>query len=139
MKRTPTTARHLRSAQLQPLAQRLRAWRAQRRPGQRMPEALWKAATALARLHGLNPTAAALQLNYYSLKRRLQGRRAQPIGSNASAPAQFVELPPLLRSSPAMGAGTVELLGPSGARLILHLPKASPRQLLPLVQALLRS
>jgi len=140
MKRTtPTIACRLPSTQLQPLAQRLAAWRAQRVRGRRIPEELWKAAAELARTHGLNRTAAALKLNYYGLQRRLQGGHARSIGSTASAPARFVELPPLAASSPATVPGTVELFRPSGARLILHLPTASPRQLLPLVQAFLRS
>jgi len=140
MKRTTSTsARHLPSTQLQPLAQRLAGWRAQRGRGQRIPEELWKAAAELARTHGLNRTAAALKLNYYGLQRRLQGGRAWSIGSTGPAPARFVELPPLAGSSPATVPGTVELLRPSGARLILRLPTANPRQLLPLVQAFLRS
>ena len=140
MKRTtPTSACRLPSTQLQPLAQRLAAWRAQRGRGQRIPEELWNAAAELARTHGLNRTAAALKLNYYGLQRRLHGGRARSIGSTATAPTRFVELPPLAASSPATFPGTVELLRPCGARLILRLPAASLRLLLPLVQAFLRS
>jgi len=50
--------------QLHLLAQRLKAWRAARSPGQRIPDELWKAAADLARVHGLSRTAAALKLNY---------------------------------------------------------------------------
>ena len=53
----PTTVAHDLPPQLHRLTQRLKAWRSKRRPGQRIPEALWKAAGGLARLHGLNPTA----------------------------------------------------------------------------------
>jgi hypothetical protein len=32
--------------------------------GQRLPAELWQAAIAVARVHGINPTVAALKLNY---------------------------------------------------------------------------
>ncbi len=61
--------------QLQILAQRLKAWRATRTPGKRIPEDFWKAAADLARVHGLSRTAAALKLSYYDLQRRLSDNR----------------------------------------------------------------
>ena len=39
----PTTEAHDLSPQLQGLTRRLKAWRSQRQPGQRIPDALWKA------------------------------------------------------------------------------------------------
>jgi len=36
-----------------------------------MPERLWTAAVGLARIHGVNPIARELRLDYYSLKQRL--------------------------------------------------------------------
>jgi hypothetical protein len=124
------------AAQLQPLAQRLKAWRATRTPGQRIPEDLWKAAANLARVHGLNPTAAALKLSYYDLQRRVSGVRVR---RRRRVPAVgFVELappaPPAGRGEP----GTLELVEASGARLTLRLPNASPKELLPMVQLFLR-
>ena len=113
------------------------AWRARRKPGHRIPEELWKVAAELARLHGLSPTATALKLNYYDLQRRLRPGRAP--SQDRSLQPQFVELPPLGNGCPATDSGTLELLRPSGARLRIRLPHATPRQLLPLVQAFLRS
>lgn len=52
---------------------RVTRWRESRaRPGP-MPEGLWSEVVALARIHGVNPVARALRLDYYSLKRRLDG------------------------------------------------------------------
>ena len=133
----PTTEAHDLPPQLHRLTQRLKAWRSKRKPGQRIPEALWKAAGGLARLHGVNPTARALQLSYYDLQRRMT-TRLDPMKSRTTVPT-FVELPapPLARS--VTDPGTLELTRPSGARLVLRLPVATPRHLLPLVQAFLRS
>ena len=88
----------------------------------------------MARVHGLSPTAAALNLSYYDLQRRLLGGRVQR--RRRVPPPAFVELAP-----PPAGvgeAGTVELVQSSGARLTLRLPNASLRELLPLVQLFLR-
>jgi hypothetical protein len=131
----PTTPR-TEPPQLHPLVQRLKAWRATRPSGQRIPEDLWKAAADLARVHGLNPTAAALKLSYYDLQRRVSGanvprRRRVPRAS-------FVQLaPPALLPVPGP-EGTLELVQASGARLILRFPNARPRDLLSMVQLFLR-
>jgi hypothetical protein len=131
MATTSTTSRP-KPWQLQPLAQRLKAWRRTRTRGQRIPEELWKAAADLARVHGLNPTATALRLDYYGLKRRFSGGRVQR--KRPVPPPLFVELAP-----PGVGeSGTLELVQVSGARLTLRLPHASPKDLLPVVQLFLR-
>lgn len=122
--------------QLHLLAQRLKAWRAARSRGQRIPEELWCAAADLARVHGLSRTAAALNLSYYDLKRRLVAggiQRGRPLTS-----APFVEVAPPA-GAPGLGeCGTVELVHASGARLTLRLPNASAADLLALVPLFLR-
>jgi hypothetical protein len=131
-----TTTLRTVSAQLQPLAQRLKLWRATRCRGQRIPKELWAAATELARVHGLNQTATTLKLNYYGLQRRLSSgplRTKRPV-----PPPAFVEL-----AAPSLAASrddhdTLELVQASGARLTLRLPNASPKDLLPVVQLFLR-
>ena len=52
------------------LQRKLSQWRQQRRPRARIPEELWRGAAQLARTHGINRTARALRLDYYSLKER---------------------------------------------------------------------
>ena len=86
MATTSTTSR-TEPPQLQRLTQRLKAWRATRTSGQRIPEELWKAAADLARVHGLNRTAAPLRLSYYNLQRRVSGtrvRRRRRVGGRKS-------------------------------------------------------
>ena len=122
--------------QLQPLAQRLKAWRAARTPGQCIPDELWKAAADLARVHGLSRTSSALKLSYYDLKRRLVVGRIPR--RRRLTPAPFVEVAPPALASGLSERGTVELVQASGARLILRLPNASAPDLLPLVRLFLR-
>jgi hypothetical protein len=122
--------------QLQPLAERLKAWRATRPPGQRIPDELWRAAADLARVHGLSRTATALRLSYYDLQGRLSGVRGH---SRRGVPAPtLVELAPLASPAGLGEGGTLELVQASGARLVLRLPNASPKDLLPMVQLFLR-
>lgn len=130
------TTLHSVSPQLQPLAERLKAWRAARTRGQRIPQELWAAATELARVHGLHPTAATLKLNYYGLQRRLSGGLVQP--KRRGCRPTFVELAAPAVSSRMDEPGTIEWVQASGARLTLRLPHASPKDLLPVVQLFLR-
>jgi len=136
MKATPKPSR-IPPLKLDRLARRLEAWRTTPTRGRRIPERLWQAAAELARIYGLSATASALKLNYYDLQRRLEPN----LGVEPEKPAQpqFVQLPACGPGWSGTDPGTVELLQPSGARLILRLPKSNARQLLPLVQALLRA
>lgn len=122
--------------QLQPLAQRLKAWRASRTRGRRIPDDLWKAAAELALVHGLSRTSAALKLSYYDLKRRLVAGRLQR--RRRLTPAPFVEVAPPALAAGTAEQGTFELVQASGARLTLRLPNASPKDLVPLVHLFLR-
>ena len=124
------------SPELQILAQRLKAWRATRRPGQRIPEALWESAAQLARVHGLSRTATALRLGYYELQRRVSG--ASPQRRRVARPAPFVQLAPPVWAAGAAESGTLELTLANGGRLTLRLPQASPKELVPLVRLVLR-
>jgi hypothetical protein len=97
---------------------------------------LWQAAGELARIHGLNPTAAALRLNYYDLQRRMRRDPVARRGRRRSA--TFIEVPALPLPANGGEVGTVELVQGSGARLILRLPQAAAKDLLPVVQLFLR-
>ena len=134
--RTKSTTPGTNSLQFHRLAERLKAWRATRTHGQRIPEDLWKAAADLARVHGLNPTAAALKLNYYGLEQRLSGGRG--FRKRSLIPTPFVEVPSSALTPDLDQRGTLELVRASGARLTLRLPNASPKDLLPVVQMFLR-
>jgi hypothetical protein len=66
-------------------------WRSRHRKGARLPEELWRQAAALAREHGLNKTARALGLGYYSLKKHLVETGTEEVIS-AKAEPDFIEL-----------------------------------------------
>jgi hypothetical protein len=51
---------------------RFERWRKNRKKVTRIPERLWASAAEAARLHGVNPTAIALGLDYNHLKRRMR-------------------------------------------------------------------
>ena len=134
MTTTSTLPTHDIHLQLQSVARRLSAWRSTRQRGQRIPEDIWKAAVTLARAHGLNPTAAALKLNYYDLQRRLGSAPVR--GSTPAVPSGFVELAapsPVIRAE----GTTLELVRPSGSRVILRLTSSHPTDLCPVVELFL--
>jgi hypothetical protein len=68
---------------------RFQAWRGERQAGDRIPQRLWALAVQLVTRHGVSRTAAALGLDYYTLKDRAEPAADQP---RSSGPA-FVELP----------------------------------------------
>jgi hypothetical protein len=68
---------------------RFQAWRQQRTGRGRIPRSLWALAVQLATVHGVSRTAAALGLDYYSLKERTE----VAFGESPSKPPVFVELP----------------------------------------------
>lgn len=105
------------------LTKRFANWRKGRSAGQRIPEKLWRAAAKVAATHGVNRTARALNLDYYSLKRRVEDAIPQ-------STLQFVELP----SSPmsGMNACVIELEDSCGSRMRVELNGASTPDVLAL-------
>lgn len=123
------------AARLEPLHRRLERWRRTRQGRSRIPESLWTAAVKAADEYGLNPTAQALGLDYYSLKKRVEAADAcrvvgekitshsisgrQAIPADDQAMATFVELAP-----PASGGAQeciLELEDPGGSKMRVHL------------------
>lgn len=93
---------------------RFRDWRRKRTIGARIPEPLWTLAVKLAIAHGSCRTASALDLDYYSLKKRLEA----VAGPQPAAQPAFVELPAPL----AVGKHcTFELFDGAGSTLRIQL------------------
>ena len=101
-------------------AKRFAAWRRTREMGRRIPERLWKLAGRLAVTHGVCRTAAALGLDYYGLKRRVQERPslAGRAGRKAEQRA-FVELP--VASLAGTGECVLEFENARGSKLRVQL------------------
>ena len=129
--RTDQSLTHL--PQIERLHRRLSAWRKRRRHREPIPEPLWQAAAALARIHGVSPVAAALGLNYYDLQRRAS---SPPDPGKASVRASFVEVPLASLTPVLAGPSIIEWAHPSGSRLTLRLHNT--QDLLNVVQSMLR-
>ncbi len=102
--------------------------------GVRMPDPLWQAAARLAKVHGINPVARALHLDYYNLKRRVRGGSGTGTVPQGPAPV-FVEL-----GLPGTGAGGVvlELSARDGAKMVARIPDGSQLDLVALAGAFWR-
>ncbi len=96
---------------LEKTQRRIARWR-ETRPyrGAAMPAALWAAAVALARQHGLYTTARTLRIDYGSLKKRLDAARTGRVPSPA-----FVELPAARPTG--LGPCVIDLEGRRGGRM----------------------
>ena len=95
--------------------------------GAPMPAALWAAAIALARQHGLYTTARALRVDYGSLKKRLGTTRARRV----PAPA-FIELPAARPTG--LGPCVIDLEGRRGRRLRIEVTGVTMADLVTLTQ-----
>ena len=119
-----------RSLGLQHTRRRIARWRETRtHRGAPMPAALWAAAVALARQHGLYTTARTLRIDYGSLKKRLD--TASP--GRVPTPA-FVELPTAARPS-ELGPCVIDLAASRDRRLRIEVTGVTMADLVLLTQA----
>jgi hypothetical protein len=108
-------------AQLEELGRRFERWRRTRKVRTRIPDRLWGSAVKLAGRYGIHRTARVLRVDYYALKKRVEGKAAATASNVPGGPdgAAFLELP----AAAWVGAGecTLELEDASGAKLRVHL------------------
>ncbi len=82
---------------LENVQRRFTEWRRTHRARSPLASSLWLAAVKMAGKYGLNCTARALRVDYYSLKKRMEQRSTPARRRDRSGPtATFVELPPPL-------------------------------------------
>ena len=115
------------------LGQRVQHWRDNRERRSPMPEPLWREATRLARVHGVNPICRHVGLSYTTLRKRVSVREDEPTRAPAVA-AGFVEVnaAQLLSGSPAQTV--LELSERDGTRLTLRLAAGSEVDVVGLVE-----
>jgi hypothetical protein len=91
---------------------RFERWRKSHVGRQPIPERLWRAATELAKEHGVFRTAEVLHLEYGKLRRLAESAGGRRRASAAKTRTSFVEL----MAPPAMGGleCLIELEGPRG-------------------------
>ena len=123
------TTRSSTSIELKQTRRHIGRWREMRtHRGAPMPAALWAAAIALARQHGLYTTTRALRVDYGSLKKRLDAAGA----GRVRAPA-FVELPPAVGPS-ELGPCVIDFEAPRGGRLRIEVTGVTGADLVALAQ-----
>src|SRR4051794_18781063 len=93
--------------ELRELRGRIEHWRATRGSQGRMPEALWVAAAAAAKNHGVSRVASELKLGYAGLKMRMQGGSAGRSAPRPAAAPGFLEVSGAQLLAPSPMAGTV--------------------------------
>lgn len=107
-------------------------WRKNRKKVTRIPERLWDAAVDAARLHGVNPTATALGLDYNHLKKRTGLARRSTHREKAKSPS-FMELivPSETRHFQEC---TIEVENARGAKMKIHLQNVEMHELAAWIQ-----
>ena len=113
---------------LEQTRRRITRWRETRtHRGAPMPAALWTAAIALVRQHGLSTTARTLHLDYGSLKKRLDVAGAGRVPSPT-----FVELPAARPTG--LGPCVIDLEAPRGGRMRIEVTGVTVADLVTLTQ-----
>jgi len=107
-------------------------WRRRRTSRSAIPEGWWAAAVGAARQCGVHRTAAALRLDYYRLKHRVEAVDASSATSPSPASATFVELAPGASRGPEC---EVELENADGGKMRMRLQGATPSDLAALVRS----
>ena len=108
-------------ARLEGLRRRFERWRRTREGRSRIPEPLWTSAVKVAGRYGTGRTARVLRVDYYSLKKRVEGAPAATASKvpAGAAGATFLELPAPVW--PGCVQCTLELENASGAKMRVHL------------------
>jgi hypothetical protein len=96
--------------------QQFENWRRERKRGERIPANLWATAVALAKEHGVWPTAKALHLDHSGLKRRVWNQEEE------AKSRAFVELIP---QGGMLYSCAVEMEDGRGARMRVELKGAA--------------
>jgi hypothetical protein len=122
----------LKVTSLDDIRQQVERWRETRPHAHSpMPDALWAAAAAAARRHGLYAAARTLHVDYGALKKHVETRKASRHGTAA---ATFIELTPMTSRDANGATCVIEIEGPEGTKR-LRLGGLASGDLLVLAQA----
>lgn len=120
---------------IEPLRAQVESWRKSKGANEKMPEALWEAATELAKVYGVSPVQGILRIDYRGLERRAFGIEKRAGKGRATEVPGFIELPSL----PTRRAEhVVELEDGAGRKLSLKVPAGHLAEVLALAQAFWR-
>ena len=118
---------------LEPVRERLAAFRRTQPVRSRLPEPLWAAATELAARHGVHRIARELHLDYTGLKKRVEKQTHSPAKRSTSDPPTFLELAGPLTAVPRC---QIEVEAAHG-KLRLELPSLATTELASLLRVFL--
>ena len=107
-------------ARLEGARRRFERWRRARKPGTRIPDSLWASAVKVAGTYGISRTATVLGVDYYGLKKRVDGAAAVSSrdGSDGGRRGPFVEL--AVAGSSGHSECILELEEAGGAKRRVH-------------------
>jgi len=126
------------SPALERVRRRLDRWRRAREGRARIPESLWSAAVELARQCGVSKTARVLRLDYYLLKKRLEGARVNAPPAEVT-PTFFELVTPPVANGGRLSECTVEFDGGGGAKMRIQIKGADTADLIALSRTFLGS
>ena len=104
------------STEIEEAQEQFENWRRGRRRGERIPVDLWATAVALAKQHGVWPTAKSLHLDHSGLKRRVRNDEED------EKSGAFVEVIP---QGAMLYSSTVEMEDGRGARMRVEVKGAA--------------
>ena len=113
---------------------RFARWRKNRKKVTRIPDRLWAAAVDAARLHGVNPTAIALGLDYNHLKERTRSAKRSSSSKKAKSPSFMELIVPPPAEARHFRECTIELENTRGAKMKIHLQNAEMNDLAAWIQ-----
>ena len=106
--------------------ERFRSWREGRRPGQRIPADLWRAAVELVEVNSLEQVATTLRIDEQRLTKRVEAKRGRIVKEpeTASIPRNgFVEIG---IPGDATAVCTIEAQCTDGGKLVVRVPVSAP-------------
>jgi hypothetical protein len=118
---------------LEQLQRRFEEFRATQPKRSRFPEALWAAATELAKRYGVNRTAQVLRLEYGGLRKRVENQARPKAKSKQKEPASFLEF--IAPGAKPVSNCTVEVESAHGGKLRLELKAIATTELVDLIRA----
>ncbi len=122
-------------SRIEPLRQQVEEWRKHKGSNEKLPEPLWEAAIAMAKVYGVSPVQRILRIDYRGLERRALGINKPTSKVRSAERPSFLELPSL----PARQAEhLVELEDGMGRKLSLKVAAGHLAEVLPLAQAFWR-
>src|SRR5690349_8789876 len=108
-------------SELEPVRQKLEAWRRTRKHREPIPQSIWQAMGRLARVHGLSAVSRVLRVHYYGLRKQLndcpEPAETKGVGKR-TGPAAFVEL----KMPTAVTSECLIELEDRGAKMTIRLP-----------------